>query len=260
MFCCHLRCNESAWVKWTCRVKLFSPHGGSSHICAHVTAFYLQHWGAFHRLNDIIISIYRKYAIQMNNWSWHDYLKVLQLLAPNGITPLALTAVTGREAGNSNTTRAVSFARIDSAVLYFYISPVYNLVRKMCLQYVLYLKTKHLLPGVIISFYVTADKKRQFIEVWETGDHNMKLFFSTANELMFAGNCTSEAILPPRAEECQNPTPIMGSFCHGTVKSVLTAYITVWFGNCTTSDQKSLQCCGCCREDHWCTSPSACGS
>lgn len=34
----------------------------------------------------------------------------------------------------------------------------------------------------------------------------------------------------------------MGSFCHGTVESVLTTYITVWFGDCTTSDQKSLQC------------------
>lgn len=68
MFCYHRRCNESAWVKWMYRVKLFSPHGGSSHICANVTAFYIQHWGAFHRLNDTIISIYRKYAIQMNNW------------------------------------------------------------------------------------------------------------------------------------------------------------------------------------------------
>ncbi|KAI4887938.1 hypothetical protein NFI96_007034 [Prochilodus magdalenae] len=37
------------------------------------------------------------------------------------------------------------------------------------------------------------------------------------------------------------PPPILTTFYRGTIESILSSCITAWFGNCTTSDRKSLQ-------------------
>ncbi len=38
------------------------------------------------------------------------------------------------------------------------------------------------------------------------------------------------------------PTPIMCTFYRGTIESILTSCITVWYGACNASCRKSLQC------------------
>ncbi len=37
------------------------------------------------------------------------------------------------------------------------------------------------------------------------------------------------------------PPPILSTFYRGTIESVLTSFITVWFGNCSAADRKTLQ-------------------
>ncbi|KAK3506083.1 hypothetical protein QTP70_003694 [Hemibagrus guttatus] len=37
------------------------------------------------------------------------------------------------------------------------------------------------------------------------------------------------------------PPPIRATFYRGTIESILSSCITVWFGNCTVSDRKTLQ-------------------
>ena len=44
-----------------------------------------------------------------------------------------------------------------------------------------------------------------------------------------------------RLRKTKAPTPIMCSFYRGTIESILTSCITVWFGSCTASCRKTLQ-------------------
>lgn len=43
------------------------------------------------------------------------------------------------------------------------------------------------------------------------------------------------------AEESQTSPPILNSFYRGLIESVLTSCLTVWYGNCTASNRKTLQ-------------------
>ncbi len=49
------------------------------------------------------------------------------------------------------------------------------------------------------------------------------------------------------------PTPIMCTFYRGTIESILTSCITVWYGACNASCRKSLLRSS--WEDRWCLSP-----
>ncbi|KAK1787340.1 hypothetical protein P4O66_002839 [Electrophorus voltai] len=44
-----------------------------------------------------------------------------------------------------------------------------------------------------------------------------------------------------RKRRANLPSPILTMFCRGTIGSVLTRSLPVWYGSCTVSDQKSLQ-------------------
>ncbi|KAK3528533.1 hypothetical protein QTP70_001736 [Hemibagrus guttatus] len=44
-----------------------------------------------------------------------------------------------------------------------------------------------------------------------------------------------------RLRKAHLPPPILTMFYRGTIESVLSSCITTWFGNCTTSDRKTLQ-------------------
>ncbi len=59
-----------------------------------------------------------------------------------------------------------------------------------------------------------------------------------------------------RLKRASLPPPILTTFYRGTIESVLTSCITVWYGNCCAADRKTLQrtvkhrC-----KNHWCPSP-----
>ncbi|KAL0190088.1 hypothetical protein M9458_017187, partial [Cirrhinus mrigala] len=44
-----------------------------------------------------------------------------------------------------------------------------------------------------------------------------------------------------RLKRASLPPPILTTFYRGTIESVLTSYITVWYGNCSAADRKTLQ-------------------
>ncbi len=44
-----------------------------------------------------------------------------------------------------------------------------------------------------------------------------------------------------RLKRASLPPPILTTFYRGTIKSVLTTCITVWYGNCSAADRKTLQ-------------------
>ncbi len=52
---------------------------------------------------------------------------------------------------------------------------------------------------------------------------------------------TTASLLPPQTQKSQSPGPIMCTFYRGTIESILTSCITVWYGACNASCRKSLQ-------------------
>ncbi len=44
-----------------------------------------------------------------------------------------------------------------------------------------------------------------------------------------------------RLKRASLPPPILTTFYRGTIESVLTSSITVWYGNCSAADRKTLQ-------------------
>ncbi len=44
-----------------------------------------------------------------------------------------------------------------------------------------------------------------------------------------------------RLKSASLPPPILTTFYRGTIESVLTSCITVWYGNCSAADRKTLQ-------------------
>lgn len=48
-------------------------------------------------------------------------------------------------------------------------------------------------------------------------------------------------LLPPQTEKGESPTAIMLSYYRGTIESVITGCIAVWFGSCSASYRKALQ-------------------
>ncbi|KAL0150016.1 hypothetical protein M9458_054675, partial [Cirrhinus mrigala] len=57
-----------------------------------------------------------------------------------------------------------------------------------------------------------------------------------------------------RLKRASLPPPILTTFYRGTIESVLTSCITVWYGNCSAADRKTLQRTVNCK-DHRCPSP-----
>ncbi|KAL0161079.1 hypothetical protein M9458_044804, partial [Cirrhinus mrigala] len=59
-----------------------------------------------------------------------------------------------------------------------------------------------------------------------------------------------------RLKRASLPPPILTTFYRGTIESVLTSCITVWYGNCSAADRKTLQrTVNTAAKDHRCPSP-----
>lgn len=52
-----------------------------------------------------------------------------------------------------------------------------------------------------------------------------------ADDLSWSHNCTTASL----------PKPILSTFFRGTIESLLTSCINVWYGNCNSTDHKALQ-------------------
>ncbi len=52
---------------------------------------------------------------------------------------------------------------------------------------------------------------------------------------------TTASLLPRKLRRARAPAPIMCTFYRGTIESILTSCITVWYGACNASCRKSLQ-------------------
>ncbi len=63
----------------------------------------------------------------------------------------------------------------------------------------------------------------------------------TNNTAALAKKATTASLLPPQTQKSQSPAPIMCTFYRGTIESILTSCITVWYGACNASCRKSLQ-------------------
>ncbi len=58
-----------------------------------------------------------------------------------------------------------------------------------------------------------------------------------------------------RLKRASLPPPILTTFYRGTIESVLTSCITVWYGNCCAADRKTLADSEHRCKNHWCPSP-----
>ncbi len=69
------------------------------------------------------------------------------------------------------------------------------------------------------------------------------MHYNSSGESSAVAESTAASLLPPQTQKSQSPapTPIMCTFYRGTIESILTSCITVWYGACNASCRKSLQ-------------------
>ncbi len=65
--------------------------------------------------------------------------------------------------------------------------------------------------------------------------------FSSNHIINFADDTTVVGLISNTRLRASLPLPILTTFYRGTIESVLTSCITVWYGNCSAADRKTLQ-------------------
>ncbi len=63
----------------------------------------------------------------------------------------------------------------------------------------------------------------------------------TTNTTSFSKKAQQRLHFLRRLKRASLPPPILTTFYRGTIESVLTSCITVWYGNCSVADRKTLQ-------------------
>ncbi len=63
----------------------------------------------------------------------------------------------------------------------------------------------------------------------------------TTNTTSFSKKAQQRLHFLCRLKRASLPPPILTTFYRGTIESVLTSCITVWYGNCSAADRKTLQ-------------------
>lgn len=79
-------------------------------------------------------------------------------------------------------------------------------------------------------------KSSKFLGVHMTEDLSW-----TLNTTCLVKNAKQRVYFMRRLKRSRLSTPILTSFYRGLIKSVLTSCLTVWYGNCTASNRKTLQ-------------------
>ncbi len=91
-------------------------------------------------------------------------------------------------------------------------------------------------PLTIDSSTVERVSSTKFLGVHITEDLTW-----TTNTMSLSKKAQQRLHFSPPAERASLPPPILTTFYRGTIESVLTSCITVWYGNCSAADRKTLQ-------------------
>ncbi|KAK3528517.1 hypothetical protein QTP70_001721 [Hemibagrus guttatus] len=83
---------------------------------------------------------------------------------------------------------------------------------------------------------VEIDKSTKFL-----GVHLVENFTWSLNTSSISKKAQQHLYFLRKLRKAHLPPPILTMFYRGTIESVLSSCITAWFGNCTTSDRKTLQ-------------------
>ncbi len=73
------------------------------------------------------------------------------------------------------------------------------------------------------------------------GVHNTEDLTWTTNTMSLSKKAQQRLHFLRRLKRAILPPPILTTFYRGTIESVLTSCITVWYGNCSAADRKTLQ-------------------
>ncbi|KAK3538208.1 hypothetical protein QTP70_033103 [Hemibagrus guttatus] len=99
----------------------------------------------------------------------------------------------------------------------------------------------HLKGGTVDSLLFSATMALTVFEhqiPWRTSSGELHL---VTQHHLHQQEIPAAPLLPAEAAESPSTSPILTMFYRGTIESVLSSCITVWFGNCTVSDRKTLQ-------------------
>ncbi|KAL0195034.1 hypothetical protein M9458_008606, partial [Cirrhinus mrigala] len=91
-------------------------------------------------------------------------------------------------------------------------------------------------PLTIDSSAVERVSSTKFLGVHITEDLTW-----TTNTMSLSKKAQQRLHFLRRLKRASLPPPILTTFYRGTIESVLTSCITVWYGNCSTADRKTLQ-------------------
>ncbi len=91
-------------------------------------------------------------------------------------------------------------------------------------------------PLTIDSSTVESVSSTKFLGVHITEDLTW-----TTNTMSLSKKAQQRLHFLRRLKRASLPPPILTTFYRGTIESVLTSCITVWYGNCSAADRKTLQ-------------------
>ncbi|KAL0197620.1 hypothetical protein M9458_006160, partial [Cirrhinus mrigala] len=91
-------------------------------------------------------------------------------------------------------------------------------------------------PLTIDSSTVERVSSTKFLGVHITEDLTW-----TTNTMSLSKKAQQRLHFLRRLKRASLPPPILTTFYRGTIESVLTSCITVWYGNCSAADRKTLQ-------------------
>ncbi len=91
-------------------------------------------------------------------------------------------------------------------------------------------------PLTIDSSTVERVSSTKFLGVHITEDLTW-----TTNTMSLSKKAQQRLHFLRRLKRASLPPPILNTFYRGTIESVLTSCITVWYGNCSAADRKTLQ-------------------
>ncbi len=91
-------------------------------------------------------------------------------------------------------------------------------------------------PLAIDSSNVERVNSTKFLRVHITEDLTW-----TTNTISLSKKAQQRLHFLCRLKRASVPPPILTTFYRGTIESVLTSCITVWYGNCSAADRKTLQ-------------------
>ncbi|KAL0160302.1 hypothetical protein M9458_044027, partial [Cirrhinus mrigala] len=91
-------------------------------------------------------------------------------------------------------------------------------------------------PLTIDSSTVERVSSTKFLGVHITEDLTW-----TTNTMSLSKKAQQRLHFLHRLKRASLPPPILTTFYRGTIESVLTSCITVWYGNCSAADRKTLQ-------------------